>query len=419
MSSLADLKAKLEDRRDTLHSIFAQAGAEMDLSKVSSIQGNDAEKQAQIRALNDEMGVLGQEVDRLSVLQAIGLANETAIAQQMGLKPSAPGTLTNIAGTRIQTATDLLAFLDSNRDLRNYRERKYAGSVEINMPAGINARNLITLGDIAPQPDRGPYVPMGLEMRTISDLFVQGTTMSNMTEYYQQQTLGDTAAETVEGDEAPSDTWTADLIQDPVRDITDSIDTTMDALADNNELQSILSGSLMYSLQHRKDRQLLRGDGAGVNLKGVINRSYIQTQALGADSGPNAIYKGMQLIRGAGGAGFAEPTAIVIHPQNWTAIRLLQTTTGMYLFGAPTDPGTERLWGIPVRQSTSMPLGTALVGAFTPWGTIKQREGVSVMLSTEHSDYFKKRKVAVLAVERLALKIERPSAFCTVTGLTV
>jgi HK97 family phage major capsid protein len=125
----------------------------------------------------------------------------------------------------------------------------------------------------------------------------------------------------------------------------------------------------------------------------------------------------MQLIRGAGGAGFAEPTGVVLHPNDWTDIKLLRTADGLYIWGNPSDEGPDRIWGLPIRQTTAMTQNTGLVGAFRPWSEVIRREGITITLSTEHSTFFIENKVAILAEERLALAIYRPSAFATVTGI--
>jgi HK97 family phage major capsid protein len=125
----------------------------------------------------------------------------------------------------------------------------------------------------------------------------------------------------------------------------------------------------------------------------------------------------MQLVRGSAGAGFAEPTGVIFHPNDWTAIKLLRTTDGIYIWGSPAEEAADRIWGLAVRQTTGMTENTALVGAFRPHAEVLRRTGITVTLSTEHGTYFIENKVAILAEERLALAVYRPSAFCTVTGI--
>ena len=172
-----------------------------------------------------------------------------------------------------------------------------------------------------------------------------------------------------------------------------------------------------FMVMRTEESQLLTGDGNAPNILGLLNRSGIQTQAKGADPVPDAIYKAMQKVRGAGGSGFAEPSAVVLHPNDWTDIRLLRTTDGIYIWGNPSEPGADTIWGLPVRQTTAMTENTALVGAFRPYAQVTRREGIQITLSTEHSTYFVENKVAILAEERLALEVYRPSAFATVTGI--
>jgi HK97 family phage major capsid protein len=209
--------------------------------------------------------------------------------------------------------------------------------------------------------------------------------------------------------------WT--LRTDTARKIATWIPATKESLDDVSWLESQIRGRLAYMVRRQEESQILNGDGNAPNLLGILNRSGIQTQAKGADPTPDTVYKAMQKIRGAGGAGFAEPTAFVVHPNDWTDIKLLRTADGMYIWGNPSDEGPDRIWSMAVRQTTAITEGTGLVGAFTPYAEVMRREGITITLSTEHSTYFIENKVALLAEERLALAVYRPSAFATCTGI--
>jgi HK97 family phage major capsid protein len=223
---------------------------------------------------------------------------------------------------------------------------------------------------------------------------------------------------TAEGAAKTESDWAVTLRSDPIRKVAHWFQATKESLDDVPWLESQLRGRLSFGVRRKEEQQVLSGDGTGQNITGLINRSGIQTQARGSDSNMDAIYKAMQKIRGSAGTGFAEPTAIVIHPDNFTAIKLAKSTDGIYLYGAPADEGVDRLWGLPLRQTTAITANTALVGAFRPYAEVLRREGITVLTSSEHASFMVENKLLIVAESRLGLAVTRPSAFCTATGLT-
>jgi HK97 family phage major capsid protein len=258
---------------------------------------------------------------------------------------------------------------------------------------------------------------MALEERTVADLMLQGQIDRGTVEYYEETTVTNNAATVAEGGTKPESALAWTLRTETARKIAHFVPATKESLDDVSFLESAIRGRLAYGVRRIEETQILSGDGNAPNLRGILNRSGIQTQAKGADPTPDAIYKAMQKVRGSAGFGFAEPTALVIHPNDWTDIKLLRTADGIYLWGNPSDEGPDRIWSLMVRQTTGITEGTGLVGAFRPHAEVLRREGITITLSTEHSTYFVENKVAILAESRLALAVYRPSAFATVTGI--
>jgi HK97 family phage major capsid protein len=414
--SLNEVREDLAAKRDQMHRIFDEAGPDLDLGKVTYIHGDTDAKAAEIQRREKELKDLNDEFNRLNMLALIGKNNEL---QKQSLdepvKGMQFGSSNESAEPRQFTAHHLKRMLHENKGYRAFRENNLR-QVTMEIPAD-GFKTLITLSTVNNQATRQPVVNMALEERTVADLMLQGQTDNNTIEYYEETTVTNAAATVAEGGTKPESALAWTLRTENVRKIATWIPATKESLDDVSWLESQIRGRLSFMVMRTEEAQLLTGDGVAPNITGILNRSGIQTQAKGSDPVPDAIYKAMQKVRGAGGSGFAEPSAVVLHPNDWTDIRLLRTTDGIYIWGNPSEPGADTIWGLPVRQTTAMTENTGLVGAFRPYAQVTRREGIQITLSTEHSTYFVENKVAILAEERLALEVYRPSAFATVTSI--
>ena len=370
-----------------------------------------------LRDWNTEMADLGLEIDQLRELEhmAKGVA-----AGAREIVPNGDGAVVPAKPDRLLSAREVI---EASADHKRFREAGKGTAVfEFGSDTVLGATfdpemqaTLMTLSTINVQPTRLPgIVPMALEERTVADLMLPGSTDGNTIEYYEETTFTNAAAETAEGVAKPESALAYTLRTESVRKIATWIPATDELLADVGQLRSTIEGRMVFMVRRREELQLLVGDGTAPNISGILDRSGIQTQAKGADTTPDAVYKAMTKIRVVA---FAEPTASVWHPNDWQDVRLLRTADGIYIWGNPADAGPERIWGLDVRQTTAMTENTALVGAFRPWAQIFRRTGITVTASTEHASYFIENKVAILAEERLALAVYRPAAFCTVTGI--
>lgn len=416
--SLVEVREELAERSKQLNDIMREAGPDLDLSKISSIQGTADYKAGEIKRRHQELSELGQQLDQLQNLASIAELNRQrndTLNSPAALPMPGPNGQGNSYDRRRFEPKRLREFISEQKAYKEFKSGQ-RNTVMLDLP-DVDFKTLITLTTVNAQADRLGVVNMPLEERTVADLMGQGTTDNNTIEYYEETTFTNAAATVAEGAAKPESAIAWTLRTEPVRKIAHWIPATKESLDDVSFLESTIRTRLAFGIQRTEEAQLLTGDATGTNLRGLINRVGIQTQAKGTDPTPDAIYRAMQKVRGAAGTGFAEPDAVVLHPNDWTDIKLLRTAEGMYIWGNPSDEGPDRIWGKVVRQTTGMTEGTGLVGAFRAHAQVVRREGVTVTLSTEHASYFIENKVAILAESRLALAVFRPSAFATVTGI--
>jgi hypothetical protein len=221
------------------------------------------------------------------------------------------------------------------------------------------------------------------------------------------------AAETAEAGTYAEDAFVFTRATSAVRKIGSQIPVTDEQLADVGSMRSLLDNRLRFGLEARLDQQILVGDGNSPNLQGLFTATGIQTQAKGADSAANAIFKAMTLVRITGRA---IPDTIVMHGTDWANVRLAQNAQGDYQFGPPTMVGADTMWGLPVVQSEALTVTNALVGAFTTYSQLLYKKGIEVTAGWVGTQFIE-GKMTLRADLRAAYVIYRGAAFAKITGL--
>lgn len=398
MPSITQLREEIEAKRTNLHNIFAA------YDDVTKIPADEAKK---IKPMNDELTQLSKDLEAAEELQGI--------KSSVGKPRSTPEVAQNGRSDGGSTAPAVKSFAEILRASDSYKSfRERGGGTAVIELSGAESKTLMTLTTINNQATRMPGIqPSIQDETTVSDLVAQGSTDNNAMTYMEETTFTNATTTVDEGGLKPESALAFTERTDNVRKLATWIPATTELLSDVSGIQSYIEGRLTFMIRRKEEDQILNGDGTAPNISGILDRA-IQSQAKGTDPTPDAFYKAITKVRVTGQA---EPDAFVIHPNDWQEIRLLRTADGVYIWGSPAEAGPERMWGLNARITSVIAENTGLVGAFRAYAQKFQREGITLKISTEHSDYFVYNKVAILAEERLALAVYRPYAFCQVTGI--
>lgn len=186
-------------------------------------------------------------------------------------------------------------------------------------------------------------------------------------------------------------------------------------------LVSSINGRLVYQLGLFIEDQLLNGDGAGTNVRGLLNRSGIQTEAA-ADNTDNADALFRAITKTALNSGY-DADGIVINPTDYQVLRLSKDGNGQYFGGGffagqYGNGGIQEqppLWGLRTVVTPAIAAGTALVGAFAQSASVISKGGIGVEATNSHDDDFTNNRITIRGERRLALAARRPAGFVEVT----
>ena len=269
---------------------------------------------------------------------------------------------------------------------------------------------------------------------TIEALLPGGTTESPLLRYLVETAVTNAAATVAEGALKPESALTFSKVDETLKKIATFLPVSDEMLEDYAQIQSYIDSRLQLFVRLQKEVQLLRGDGTGTNLVGLLNRVGLAPPVVKGNATPpggsatgvylspatdndmDAIYRQITQVRVTS---FLEPDAIVIDPAGWMTIQLSKNTQGTYYATGPfiAVGANPSLWGKPVVPTTAMPGGTALVGAFGAAAQVFNKGGLTVEASNSHADFFQRNLTAIRAETRCLLAVYRPGAFGAVTSL--
>lgn len=408
MPTVAEIRKDLEEKRAGLAAIFEKHPT-LDFDETVA---------KEVKARNEELTELGKKFDDAREFEGI---RDGVLKDIKGSK--IPGTEIKLPGgdseTKAKKDVPSLGemFVKSAAFLNYNKTEKKSPAVEINLDdyEGAEFKTLLDSTGWAPEATRtGRIVEGALRRPVVADLIPQTTTRSNAIVYMEETTTTNNAATVAEGAEKPESALAFTERTAPVRKIATVLPVTDELMEDEPAMRGYVEQRLRLFLQLAEETQLISGDGNAPNLTGIMNASNVQTQAKGADPVPDAVYKAMTLIQVNS---FLDPTGVIFHPTDWQDVRLLRTTDGIYIWGSPSEPGPERIWGLPVVKTTAATLNTAIVAAFDTAMQIFRRNEVSFAVSDQHSDFFIKNKLMLRVEERLAFPIYRGAGICKVTSV--
>lgn len=295
-------------------------------------------------------------------------------------------------------------------------------------------RALIASGTVSAStllPQVFPNIYRGIEAPlVIRDVLLGMTTQSDNLTVLQEASYTNGAVEVAEATTTsdgakPESAMTFTEVTYPVRIIAHWIPVTRQNLEDLSWIRGYIDGRLLTGLARREDNQFLNGNGTPPNLTGLLNTSGILTldatyftgaavKNAGTDNeNPNRIRRAITRIKLAS-VGGAMPSFAVVNPAVVEAWETSADANRQYLYGDPFGPGLTRLWGLPVVQSENILATQALVGDGT-MAAVVDRMDAQIYTTDSHSDFFIRNIFVILAEERVALVVFRPSAFAKVT----
>ena len=418
---LLEKRQEVEAKQKAVQDIWDEAGEDMDLAKVKSIQGDTAAKLSEIKRLNKDLDAAGTELVQLQELEK-SLLESKGWAEYLNDPKSMPGMHGDGDGSRPETKTIGARFVASEA----FKEWK-SGDSDTMSVSDLELKALFrTSAGWDPQDIRESRVVMSAQRPVqVLDFIPQTPTNQSAVVYMEETTFTNAAVETAEF-EGVSDASTAaqGVYQESalalterssaVRKIATFVPVTDEQLEDVEGIEGYINQRLVFMLRQRLDAQIINGSGSG-NLLGVAQIAGRGTIVKNpSEPSPSTIYRCMTNVRVVGRSA---PNLCIMHPMDWQNIRLLQTADGMYIYGSPSEAVEPRIWGLPVVEADSLPEGTAVVGDFINYTAVRDKRDVDIQISNSHGELFVRGAQAIRADIRAAFVIYRPAAICTGTGL--
>jgi|SaaInl7_135m_RNA_FD_contig_101_233403_length_2909_multi_4_in_0_out_0_2 hypothetical protein len=432
MNELQKAQEKLLAKNAKLAEVYKEAGDNVDLSLVKS-SGFDqlVDTKSRVQRINEMDAEINDCAVEVEGLQAIEKSvKATADREKMfktavntvvhpdGQSKGHDGVIINPrTGQPVNTKSIGQQFIESAAFTDGPKGRMAVKEQEVSLGGLESKTTFSTTAGWAPEDLRvAGFVPDAQRpvQVMVANIIPNIPTTQSSYVYMEETTFTNNAAETAEAGTFPEAALALTEQSVTIRKIAVNIPVTDEQLEDVAGISAYLDSRLRFMIDQRKDLQILVGNGTAPNVRGINNIVGIQTQALGADNRPDAIYKAMDLVRVTGQA---FPSAYVTHPNDWQPIRLLQTADGVYIWGSPSDAGPERIWGLPVVQAQAQTEGTGLVADFENFVMIVNRSGIDVKITNSNEDDFITGIQRIRATVRFAPVVTRPAAVCQVTGI--
>ncbi|WP_329810727.1 phage major capsid protein [Stenotrophomonas sp. SMYL8] len=279
--------------------------------------------------------------------------------------------------------------------------------------ASMKETKVTSAGIVAPNYD--PTIQPGIrqELR-IRDLLTSIPVSGQQYTFFRELLHTRGAAPVAEGGTKPTSNVTFESVTDRVKKIAVWMPVTDEALDDVPQLLGYIRELLRYDLKLEEEAQILKGDGTGENLNGLMTQATAYSAALTkpGDTPIDIVRRAIYQVRKQSKL---SADGVVMTELDWMNIELQKDAQNRYLFANLQGLVTPVLWGRPVITSDSMDEGDAdtggefLVANFARAATLFDRMSFLFKMGLIN-DMFIKNERALLVEERLGLGVRRREA---------
>lgn len=263
----------------------------------------------------------------------------------------------------------------------------------------------------------GGVVATPLRRLTIAELLGQGAMSNTSLTYWVQGEVEGSPAAVAEDGQKPLIHFNFSPVTEALAKIAVITKVSDEAISDVDYIVSVINTQLVGRLQVVEEDQILNGSGTAPNLRGLLNRTGVQTYATEAgytaEKGFDAIFHAITMV--ATGSAQLSADGIVINPADYETLRLAKDGENRYYAGGPFEGGNPGLWGVRTVVTPAIAAGTVLVGAFGQAAQLFRKGGLQVDSTNSDATDFQFNRVALRAEERILLAVYMPAGFVKLT----
>jgi HK97 family phage major capsid protein len=197
-----------------------------------------------------------------------------------------------------------------------------------------------------------------------------------------------------------------------VEQVAHWIAATKKTLRDAPRVRGIIDNRLSRGLLETLEDEVIAGDGIGDHLLGFLNTPGIQHQD--RTEGEPLVDDILRALTKLRLAFFDTGLVVGVNPLDAQEIRLSKDANDNYIFGPPSQAGPTTYWGVPGVEAAQFPQSQPVAGDFSVV-ELYIREGVNVLASDSHEDFFTRNLVALLAEMAAVSVVPQPEGLCEIS----
>jgi HK97 family phage major capsid protein len=391
-----EVKEQIEALGKDINAKLAQA-----CEQAKTAAGDEAKKVA-----SDLKGEVGNMVTKWQDLQKIQQGQLDAVETELKKIKNSGGAAS------IKSFEDVISEqLEKNESRKKFKEEKKGFVIDLSQKAVGNFSSANYTGAYFIPAQRTPGIFLKpYEEQHVRDILTVGTTTSDTIRYVVDNGGEGAFATVAPGALKPQIDRDLEIKDATVKKIAAYSRVPEEMIDDIPYLTSFITQFMTEELMLVEDAQLLYGDNAGQNLNGINPQAtaFASTLIIDTPNNYDVIVAAKLQIRLQK---LATPTAIVVNPTDYTKLKLEKSPTDKTYLFPELRSGLGTIDGTPVIQSTSVTVGSFIVGDFRRGAAMWDRMQRNVRFYDQDQDNAIRNLVTIVMEERIALAVYRPLAF--------